>query len=158
MTDHLLWSRKLIRRVTCVLLPPFLILISFSILAIQFKEISTRSEILSLTSFITLISFSALAFNWCRVSSSLTSEDILKLVYQVGIDLFLASLLALVSTFFAWVKMTASFIPTTFYPLLFGLHWLFLLMAILLFLFCMLCLLRAIRDINSTKQDAAANP
>jgi hypothetical protein len=101
----------MIRRVTCVLLPPFLILISFSILAIQFKEISTNSEILSLTSFITLISFSALAFNWCRVSSSLTTEDILKLIYQVGIDLFLASLLALASTFFAWVKMTAFVFP-----------------------------------------------
>ena len=85
----------------CVLLPPFIILISVSILAMQFKEISTKSEILSLTSFITLIFFSGLAFNWCRVSSSLTSEDVLKLVYQVGIDLFLASLLALVSTFFA---------------------------------------------------------
>ena len=57
------------------------------------------------------------------MSASLTSEDILKLVYQVDIDLFLASLLALVSTFCVWMKMTASFIPVTFCPLLLWFVW-----------------------------------
>jgi hypothetical protein len=156
MINHLLGLQILLRRITFFLLPPFLIVISLSILAAQFTEFATKSEILSLSSFVVLLSFSALAFNWCRVSPALTSEKILKLVYQSGIDLFLASLLALIASFFSWLKTNPSFL--SLYPGLFVLHWLFLTLAIFLFLIAILAIIKAAKDINATEQSPAGTP
>jgi hypothetical protein len=161
ISDHLLMSlllrlRNIFRRIALALLPALLILIALSILAVQFKEVSTRNEFLSLSSFIVLISFSALAFNWCRTSPSLSSERTLKIVFQTGIDLFLASLLALVATFFAWLQ-TISSLPAFFYPLLFAVHWLFLLFSVSLFLISMLFLLRAVSWESATGPDETAH-
>ncbi len=96
-----------------------------------------------------ILSFSGLAFNWCRVSPSLSSEASLRTVFQVGIDLFLASLLALVASFFAWLQTIPTLVPAKFYPILFGLHFLFLLLSLLSFLISILCLLRVIKDENA---------
>jgi hypothetical protein len=140
--------RILLRRITCILLPPVLILIALSLLAAQLTELTTKNEILSLSSFIVLLSFSALAFNWCRVSPSFAPEKLLRLVYQAGIDLFLASLLALVATFFAWLKTTSSLVPSSLYPVLFVLHWLFLAISAFIFLLAILSILKAVKGIN----------
>jgi hypothetical protein len=149
MNNHPYPLQRLLRRAAIVLLPVPLVIIALSILASQLSEFATRNEILSLSSFIVILSFSGLAFNWCRVSPALTSETSLKTVYHVGIDLFLASLLALVASFFAWLQTIPTFIPTTFYPVLFGLHFLFLCLSLLSFLISVLCLLRVIRDEKS---------
>lgn len=148
MIDLLPHLRISLRRITCVLLPSVLILIVLSLLAAQLTELTTKNEILSLSSFIVLLSFSALAFNWCRVSPSFASEKLLQLVYQAGIDLFLASLLALVATFFAWLKTTSSLVPSSLYPVLFVLHWLFIAISAFVFLFAILSILKAVKDIN----------
>ena len=148
MIDLLLHLRISLRRITCVLLPSVLILIVLSLLAAQLTELTTKNEILSLSSFIVLLSFSALAFNWCRVSPSFASEKLLRLVYQAGIDLFLASLLALVATFFAWLKTTSSLVPSSLYPVLFVLHWLFIAISAFIFLLAILSILKAVKDIN----------
>ena len=146
MNNHLLHFHRLLRRVALIVLPPFLVLVAFSVLATQFTELSTKSEIISLSSFIVLISFSALAFNWCRVSSPLISETVSKVVYQAGIDIFISSLIALIATSFAWLKTNPSFIPSAFYLTLFVLHWLFLAVSILLFMVSILRILDAISE------------
>ncbi len=133
--------RQYLRGIALRLLPPFLLLIFLSILAAQFVELGTANELLSLTSFIILISFSALAFNWCRVPTTFTHETLLIVIYQAGMDFFIASLLALVSTFFAWLQMTPLLLPKNFQPILFGLHWIFLLLSLGLFLLAIIKLL-----------------
>jgi hypothetical protein len=155
--SFLLRLRIVLRRIALALLPSLLCLIALSLLAIQFREMSTRNEILSLSSFIVLISFSALAFNWSRASPFLSSEKILKIVFQTGIDLFLASLLALVATFFSWLQSIPS-LPAFCYPLFFGIHWIFLLISVLFFLISMLFLFRAISSENSSGNAGENNP
>jgi hypothetical protein len=138
MTSPLTVLRKLLRKASFILLPIFLVLILVSVLASQFTELASRNEVLSLSSFITLLTFSGLAFNWCRVSPAIVPEALLNFVYRAGVDLFLASLLALIATFFAWLQINPSGLPSTIQPILqpilFPLHWLFLALSLLLFL------------------------
>ena len=141
MSPYILAASLILRRTSFILLPVFLTVVFISLLLTQFTELATRSEILSLSSFVTLLSFSARAFNWCRVSSSIVSESLLNLVYQAGVDLFLASLLALVATFFAWLQINPARIPSSFQTGLFLFHWGFLFLSLLLFLVSMLSLL-----------------
>ena len=119
---HLNPTRVRIRKLTCLLLGPFLCLTAVVILATQFTELASKNEILSLTSFLVLLSFSALAFNWCRVSTSACSESDLVAVYEVGVDLFLSSMLALIATFLAWVQLGQGGIPVSLNPVFFALH------------------------------------
>jgi len=140
--------QKLLRRGTLLLLPPLLVLIAVAVLAAQITEFATQKEVLSLSSFVVILSFSGLAFNWCRVSPTLTSEDVLRRVYQIGIDLLLASLLALTATFFAWLQATPSPLPAALYPVLFGLHLFFLCLALVYFLVSILDLLSVIKRIE----------
>jgi len=138
-------ARARIRKVSCLLLGPFLCLTAAVLLVSQFSELDSRNEILSLTSFLVLLSFSALAFNWCRVPTSACSERDLVAVYEVGVDLFLSSMMALLATFFSWLPSGASGIPSTLNPVLFILHLVFLLGALVLFLVAIFALLRVIR-------------
>lgn len=145
MADHRS-LRSLLRHASFLLLPPLLILISLGLLVTQFTEVATNKEILTLTTFAVLLSFSALAFNWCRVNTAFISEEILKGVYQAGIDLFLASLLALVAASFAWLQS----LPKLPWPALklglFALHWVFLLLSTLLFLTAILALIQSVKS------------
>lgn len=141
-----------LRSISLKLLPVFLVLLFLVVLAAQFMELGTANELLTLTSFIVLISFSALAFNWSRVSTSFTSENHLCLIYEAGVDFFIASLLALVSTFFIWVKITLFVLPPMLASILFGLHWVFLLLALGLFLLSLLQLLRTAREISQENE------
>lgn len=138
-------ARIRIRKVTCFLLGPFICLTAGVLLISQFSELASRNEILSLTSFLVLLSFSALAFNWCRVSTSACSENNLVAVYEVGVDLFLSSMMALLATFFSWLPLGASGIPATLNPVLFILHLMFLMGALVLFLIAVFALLRVVR-------------
>ena len=133
-----------------LLIPYFFILILLILLGTQFTELGTSNEILSLTSFVTLLTLSSLAFNWSRVSTSFTSEVLLQAIYRSGIDLFVASLLALIATFFAWLLTKPGLIipfSRTVLIVLFCLHWIFLALSLLLFLLSLFQLLGTIRKI-----------
>jgi hypothetical protein len=143
--------QRFLRRATLWLLPPLLLLIAIAILAAQVTELATQKEVLSLSSFVVLLSFSGLAFNWCRVSTALASEAVLKAVYHVGIDLFLASLIALVASFFAWLQTTPNTLPAALAPALFGLHLVFLCLALVYFLVSILSLLRVVRQMDAAE-------
>ena len=154
MTALISIFRKLLRRTSFILLPLFLVVTLVVFLSTQFTELTTKSEILSLSSFTTLLTFSAIAFNWCRVSPSLVPESLLKMVYQAGIDLFLASLLALIATFFAWLQLNPSGPAPLFQSILFILHWLFLCLSLLLFTIAMFHLLHVAKlTTNSQEKD-----
>ena len=140
--------QRFLRLAALWLLPPLLVVIAVSILAAQVSELATQKEVLSLSSFVVLLSFSGLAFNWCRVSDSLTPVAILRAVYQVAIDLFLASLVALAASFFAWLQTMPSVVPAALGPVLFGLHLFFLCLALVYFLVSILGLLRVVREID----------
>lgn len=140
--------RSLIRSISLKILPIFLVLIFVAMLASQFVELGTAKELLSLTSFVVLISFSALAFNWCRVSTSFTKEEILHRVYKIGVDFFIASLLALISTFFAWVQMNPLPLTNSLQTLAFWLHWIFLTLSLGLFVLSALDLLKISKQIT----------
>lgn len=139
--------QKAIRSLSLLLIPYFFILILFVLLGAQFRELGSSNEILSLTSFIILISFSALAFNWSRVSTSFTDEATLKTIYESGVDLFLASLTALISTFFAWLQTASIPLPKFSYSIVFMLHWVFILLSLGLFFLSVLQLLGCTRKI-----------
>jgi len=145
MVDHRS-LRSLLRRASFLLLPPLLILISLGLLATQFTEVATNKEILTLTTFAVLLSFSALAFNWSRINTAFISEDILKGVYQAGIDLFLASLLALIAASFAWLQSLPKLPWPALKLWLFALHWSFLLLSTLLFLTAILALIQSVKS------------
>lgn len=143
MNSNLSAARRLFRRLSCLALPPILILLGLATIGLQFRELSSRSEILSLSSFVVLLSFSALAFNWSRVSSEFVSAKKLHEVYEAAVDFFVASLLALVSAMFTWLQGTPNLAPLL-WKALFGLHWLFLLGSIVLLLVALLALLRVV--------------
>ena len=143
--------RILMRRITCFLLPPFLFLTAVVILITQFTELASKNEILSLTSFLVLLSFSALAFNWCRVSSGACSEADLDVVYHVGVDLFLSSMMALISAFFSWLQVGVAGIPPILNPLFFAMHWFFLMLSMILFLIAIFHLLEVVKSGTGVK-------
>jgi hypothetical protein len=145
MQPHLDKTRSLIRRVTCFILPPFLIITAAILLVTQFTELATQNEILSLTSFLVLLSFSALAFNWCRVSTISCTEADLDAVYEVGVDLFLSSMMALIAAFFVWLQVGASGVFVMLTPIFFTMHWIFLLLSLLLFLVAIFHLLEVVK-------------
>ncbi|UUO08887.1 hypothetical protein M4951_11345 [Blastopirellula sp. J2-11] len=111
-----------------------------------------RNEILSFTSFIVILSLSALAFNWCRVTPTFASEVILKQIYRAGIDFFLASMLALIATCLAWMRtlplpagiFAGSLSDSSFYRILFWMHWSFLSLALVLTLGAILSMILVI--------------
>ena len=139
----------LVRRVAIAVLPPALGFVALVVLVGQFAELGTGREVLSLTSFVVLVSFSALAFNWSRVAPTLVSDADAAVIYRVAVDLFLASLLALVATFFAWSQTFLPGLPVMVQFGLFAVHWAFLLLAVLLFLIALLRLLGIAKSLGT---------
>ncbi|MCC9604528.1 hypothetical protein LOC68_27575 [Blastopirellula sp. JC732] len=151
--------QRLLRLIACVVAPTFLFLVAVIVLAWQFTEFSSRQEILSLTSFLVIMSLSALAFNWSRATHTFASEATRRRIYFAGIDLFLASMLALIASCFAWLQSTPApailreFIPIDFQAgaqqyilsLWFWTHWIFLLLALLMTLGAIMSIVLAIQ-------------
>lgn len=146
------YVQQFLRLIACVIVPTFLLLVAAIVLIWQFTEINSRQEILSLTSFLVIMSLSALAFNWSRATHTFTTEKTRRSIYYAGIDLFLASMMALVASCFAWVQST----PAMLYwidastarqalAIVFWIHWIFLLLAMLMTLAAILSLILAIR-------------
>jgi hypothetical protein len=148
--------QKSLRWLSLLLIPYFFMLILVVLLGTQFTELGTSNEILSFSSFITMLSLSAMAFNWSRVSTSFTSEALLERIYRSGIDLFIASMLALIATFFAWLLTKPGLLvpfSRTIQVILFALHWVFLALSLLLFLLALFQLLGTSRKILGKSQE-----
>ncbi|TWT31369.1 hypothetical protein [Blastopirellula retiformator] len=133
--------QQVLRWIACLIAPIFLLLVAVIVLIWQFTEITSRQEVLSLTSFLVILTFSASSFNWSRATHNFASEVTRKRIYQAGVDLFLAALLALIASCFAWLQSS----PPRFFRLsiisdnqqflfllLFWIHWTFLLLALLI--------------------------
>lgn len=130
-----------LRWFACVIVPIGLLLVAVIVLLSQLTELKSRQEVLSLTSFLVILTLSALSFNWSRATHTFTSEATREKIYQAGVDLFLASLLALIAACFAWLQSNP---PSAFglpifannqqfvLLLLFWIHWTFLLLALLM--------------------------
>jgi len=137
--------KRLILRTSYILLGPALSLLGILLLVAQFLEMTGSKEILPLTSFVVLLSFSALAFNWCRTSSTFSSEATLERVFRAAVELFIASLLALVSVALQFMRTGISWTPAALALPIFIIHWIFLALAFLLFLLSILTLLSLAR-------------
>jgi len=148
MSNAIISFRRILLSLSCTLLRPVICVLAITMLVAQFTEVTSNSEILPLTSFIVLLSFSALAFNWCRVPPAFSSESALLIVYRTGIDLFIASLLALVSTFFAWMLTIQSGFPRFLTIAIIVLHWIFLFLALLLFVLAVLSLVAIVKQLH----------
>jgi hypothetical protein len=122
--------RKLARRTSLWVLPPALLLISAGVLISQFAEIGGNTEVLSLTSFAVLMTLAGIAFGWSRVTW--LPETVIRAIYHAASDLFLASLLALVSVFFAWIRSLDLPLVKAFPMFFFALHWIFLALSVAL--------------------------
>jgi len=140
--------RSLVRGVSLLLLPPLLVLVCGGMLVAQYFELFGNQEVLPLTSFVVLLSFAGLALSWCRVRADFTPEETLRRVYLASIDLFVSSLMALVSTAFSWVLTTQTSLPPALFYSATVLHWISLLLALLLFLVAILTLLQAARNVD----------
>lgn len=138
-------TKRLLLRASYILLGPALSLLAILLLVTQFLEMTGRREILPLTSFIVLLSFSGLAFNWCRTSSTFSSEATLERVFRSAVELFIASLLALVSVALGFMKEGTIWIPAGLALPIFIVHWIFLALALLLFLLSIFTLLSLAR-------------
>jgi len=143
MKPGLSMIRKGALRISHLLLPPILCLVVGSALLMQFLvESASWTEVLPLTSFVVLLTFSALALNWSR--GPIPAESATP-VHRAGVDLFIASLLALVSAFLAWLPATPQLAGSSLLRPIFALHWFFLLLAAVIFLAAILDLLAAAR-------------
>ncbi|MCG6862461.1 MAG: hypothetical protein LJE70_14460 [Chromatiaceae bacterium] len=122
-------------------LMPSMVVMAIALLGIQLTEYSGNKEILPLSSFVLLLSLSALGFNWCRTAPRYSSEAALETACRSAITLFVASLLALVSAGLAFVQQSNTWMPDRLATPIFVLHWLFLALALALFLAAILSML-----------------
>jgi hypothetical protein len=133
---------KSFRRFTGLLIPPSLMLVVLLMLMEQFTEIQDRNELLTATVVVALVSLSALAFSWARC----LPENLLKIygetIHGAGVDLFIASLPALISAFLIWIKLPPTLEYTVTTLLVFSLQWFFLLIALVYSLLALMRLLK----------------
>jgi hypothetical protein len=122
----------LLRRLTLLLFPPALLLMFVLAMLLQFVELQDRNEVISTGIVIALFSMSALSFGWNRSLSDLGDRQKLgPRIHYAGEGLFIAALLALVALFFIAIKLPPSMVTPWITNLLFSLHWVFLLLAMI---------------------------
>jgi len=134
-------AKRALLSLSRVVLFPAIVAMAIALLWIQLMELTGNKEILPLSSFVLLLSLSALGFNWCRTAPEHSSAAALVTACQSAIKLFVASLLALVSAGLAFVRESVSEIPNALTTPIFVLHWLFLALALALFLVAILSML-----------------
>ena len=99
---------------------------------VQFVELQDRNEVVSTGIVIALLSMSALSFGWNRSLSDLGDRQKLgPRIHYAGEGLFIAALLALAALFFIWIKLPGWISSPLIGHMLFALHWLFLLLAMI---------------------------
>lgn len=124
------WSLRLLRQVTLLLVPPALLLMLVTEMLDQFVELQDRNEVVSTGIVIALLSMSALSFGWNRSLADLGDRArIGPTIHRAGVHLFTAALLALLALFFIWIKLPAWIAKPWMETVLFSLHWIFLLLA-----------------------------
>ncbi|MFM8524848.1 MAG: hypothetical protein ACKOCM_04425 [Cyanobacteriota bacterium] len=72
------------------------------VLISQYQELGTLREVASLGSFVTFLAMANFAISWSRMAADLATMQERRCAKQVGLDLFLASLLALLSQALIW--------------------------------------------------------
>ena len=70
----------------------------------QWTELKTHTEMVPLASTVTFLALSGVAFNWSRVDDVLAPPPEKMLAKQAGVDLFNASMLALVAQGLVWAS------------------------------------------------------
>jgi len=134
-------SKRALLSLSRAVLGPSLVTMALALLLIQLMEFGGNKEILPLSSFVLLLSLCGLGFNWCRTAPKHSSEAALEAACRSAIKLFVASLLALVSAGLAFLRQSVSGMPDALATPIFVLHWLFLALALLLFLVAILSML-----------------
>lgn len=88
----------------------------------QYREVSTLQEGASLGSFVTFLALANFAISWSRMQVDLATLAERRCAKQVGLDLFLSSLLALLSQALLWLApMLKPALPMLVTPVV-GLH------------------------------------
>lgn len=94
-----------------------LLLVAVMVVISQYQELSTLQEAASLGSFITFLAMANFAISWSRMAADLAMIQERRCAKQAGLDLFLASLLALLSQALIWaapmVKPSLAVLSTT---------------------------------------------
>ncbi len=68
----------------------------------QWTELKTHTESVPLVSTVTFLALSGVAFNWARLDEALVMPHEKRIAKQAGVDLFMASMLALVTQGLLW--------------------------------------------------------
>ena len=99
-----------------------LLIAAVVVVASQYREMSTLQEVASLGSFVTFLALANFAVSWSRMPADLAPLPERRTAKQVGLDLFLSSLLALLSQALLWMApVVKPSLPVLLAPLL-GLH------------------------------------
>ena len=99
-----------------------LLIAAVVVVASQYREMSTLQEVASLGSFVTFLALANFAVSWSRMPADLAPLPERRKAKQVGLDLFLSSLLALLSQALLWMApVVKPSLPVLLAPLL-GLH------------------------------------
>lgn len=147
--------RRVIRNISIVLIPIGVVILLATVLIAQSTELATRSEILPLSSFAILLTFSSVAFGWSRVPY--LAEDTLLHIFRAGVDMFVASLLALTAAALGWLSSTPAIASSSAYVVLLGVHWFFLCLCFALFTIAILQLMRAVREVQRGDEQPASD-
>jgi hypothetical protein len=107
-------------KVLIYILKIMLLLSSLFIIIGLYEHFSSITEIVPGSVFVVLLSLSALCMGWARLN--FISLDVKKSVYESGIELFLSSMLVLVSLPVPWFCRLAKWDNTLFEPILKYLH------------------------------------
>ena len=80
----------------------------------QWSELQAHTESVPLGSTVTFLALSGLSFNWARVDDTMVTPTEKRVAKQAGVDLFAASMMALVAQGLVWAtpifsKISASF-------------------------------------------------
>ena len=70
----------------------------------QWTELQSHTESVPLGSTVTFLALSGLAFNWARVEDTMVLPHEKRVAKQAGVDLFAASMLALVTQGLVWAS------------------------------------------------------
>lgn len=132
MLTRRITASALLHRFTLLLVPAALLVMFVTEMLDQFVELQDRNEAISAGIVIALLSMSGLSFAWSRSLSDLGDRQKLgPRIHSAGEGLFIAALLALMALFFISIKPPAWISTLWIGYLLFSIHWLFLLLAMI---------------------------
>ena len=123
-----------------------MLLVALMTIGSQFWEWSTLQEVSSLVSSVTFLALANFGISWSRVGSDIAPRSELLAAKQAGLDLFLASILALISQALIWAAKPLSAGFAYLVPGLMALHLLILAFAWIMAWFPLSQMLRLIQN------------